>query len=48
MALEREAVLHQHPAAVLDLLHLRDGVGEMIGLGESGRRGTEDVVEFLV
>src|SRR5258706_15282763 len=39
---ERGAVLHQHPAAVLDLLNLRDRAGEGVGLGEFGRRGIKD------
>jgi hypothetical protein len=30
--LEHQIVLHQDPAAILDLLDLRDGVGEVIGL----------------
>src|SRR2546430_9289105 len=34
----RSAFLDQHPAAVLDLLDLGYRVGEMVGLGELGRR----------
>jgi hypothetical protein len=47
LELERQAVLHQHPAALLDLLDLRHGVGEVIGLGEFGRRRVEDIQELV-
>jgi hypothetical protein len=44
---ERGAVLHQHPAAVLDLLNLRDRAGEVVGLGDFGRRGIKDLQSVI-
>ena len=44
LASEHQAFLHQHPAALLDLLNLGDGGGEMVGLGEHGRRRIDDIL----
>src|SRR5882724_12381703 len=44
---EHQVVLEQHPAAVLDLLHLRHGAGEMVGFRELGGRRTEDILEGI-
>src|SRR5216684_1281511 len=44
---EHQVVLDQHPAAVLDLLHLRHGAGEMVGFRELGGRRTEDILEGI-
>src|SRR4029077_12270838 len=45
--LEHQPFLHQNPAAVLDLLDLRDGGREMVGFREHGRRRAEDIHELV-